>query len=98
MENPNRYRSKTHINEPLLILLVFTKEQVLPLMAAIAIGMVTKQTLVLVMAALFYIYVSQKLKGRYPKGHVKHKLWSIGMLIIKPSKSIVDPIKRTYFR
>lgn len=98
METPNRYRCKTHINQPLLILFVFTKEQVIPLMAAVAIGMVTKQTFILVCLAMAYIYISQKVKGRFPKAYVKHKLWSYGFILTNQSKSLADPVKRTYHR
>lgn len=98
MENANRYRRKTHINEPLLILFVFTKDQVIPLFAAVAIGMITKQTFILVCAALVYIYISKKQKTRYPKGHTKHRMWSAGFILTKPSRSIADPIKRTYYK
>lgn len=98
MESPNRYRCKIHINEPLLILFVLTKEQVIPLFAAIAIGMITKQTLIFLCLAIGYIYIVQKLKSRYPKGFVKHKAWSLGLIITKPSKSIFDPIKKLFIR
>lgn len=98
MESPNRYRCKSHINEPLLILFVLTKEQVIPLFAAIAIGMVTKQTLIFLCLAFAYIYAIQKLKSRYEKGFVKHKAWSLGFILTKPSKSIFDPIKKLFIR
>ncbi|WP_288987705.1 type IV conjugative transfer system protein TraL [uncultured Pseudoalteromonas sp.] len=98
METPNRYKCKEHINEPLLILFILTKEQVIPLFAAVAIGMIIKQTLLLIGIALAYIYLTQKLKSRFPKGFVKHKIWSLGFIITKPSKSIVDPIKKLFIR
>lgn len=98
METPNRYKCKEHINEPLLILFVLTKEQVIPLFVAVAIGMITKQTMLLIGLAVAYIYLTQKLKSRFPKGFVKHKIWSFGFIITKPSKSIVDPIKKLFIR
>lgn len=98
MSNPNRYRAKRHINDPLLILFVFTKEQVIPLFLAVAIGMIIKKTFILIVFASIYIYITQKLKSRFPKSYLRHKAWSKGLIITNPSKSIVDPIQKTYFR
>ena len=98
MASPNRYRVRPHINEPLLILFIFTKEQVIPLFAAVAIGMVTKQTLLFVGMAIIYMYITQKLKDRIPRSYLRHKTWSTGLAPTPPSKSVVDPIKKEYFR
>ena len=96
--NDNQYRIPRRINEPLVILFIFTAEQVFPVIIALFIGMMMQQTVMALLFSIFYIWGTNKLKNKYPRAYLKHKAWWLGLLPYKCSTSFPDPLKREWYR
>jgi type IV conjugative transfer system protein TraL len=96
--NANRYKIPHRINDPLLILFIFTVEQVVPVVIALFLGMMSHQTVPALATSIIYIYGTGRLKKKYTRGYLKHRAWWMGFLPFKISKSFPDPFKREYYR
>lgn len=97
-DNPNLYRYKPLVNEPLLVLFVLTTEEVVPVFIGLMLGILMKNTLPFLFLSILYIYIFQKIKLRYEKGYVRHQIWSKGFIPVDKSKSLPDPIIKNYHR
>ncbi|WP_028113081.1 type IV conjugative transfer system protein TraL [Ferrimonas kyonanensis] len=91
------YRTKLKINDPLIALFVFTEDQIIPVGIAIGIGLLTETSLQLLMVALIYIYITEKIKKRYPPGFIRQRLWSLGLLPEQPRPSKPDPFVSRFY-
>lgn len=97
-DNPNIYHYKPLMNEPLLVLFIFTSEEVVPVMIGLMLGIMMKNTIPFLLVSVLYIYISQKIKLRFEKGYVRHKAWSKGFIPVNTTKALPDPIIKNYHR
>lgn len=72
--------------------------QVIPVFVAIGVGAVFKIMGLAVTFAVLYFVVVGKIKEKYPRGFVRHKLWSIGLFPIGENSSLPDPTKREFYQ
>lgn len=93
----NSYRIPHRVNAPMSIAF-WDSNQVTPVFIAIGVGAVFKIMSYSVVFAVIYFVVVGKMKEKYPRGFVRHKLWSMGLFPIGESKSLPDPIKREFYQ
>ncbi|MFQ3188886.1 MAG: type IV conjugative transfer system protein TraL [Paraglaciecola sp.] len=93
----NQYRIPHRVNAPMSIAF-WNADQIVPVFVAIGVGSVLKMMSYAVVFAILYFVVVGSLKEKYPRGFVKHKLWSLGLFPLDNSASMPDPTKKEYYQ
>lgn len=95
--NQNFYRIPHRVNAPMSIAFWDT-DQVIPVFVAVGVGALFKMMGVAVVFAVIYFVIVGKVKDTYPRGFVRHKLWSLGLFPIGQNRSLPDPTKREFYQ
>ena len=96
-KNENIYRIPHRVNAPLSIAF-WNVDQIVPVFTAIGVGSVFRMMDVALVFAVVYFIVIGRIKERYARGFVTHKLWWLGFMPIGNSPSVPDPMHREFFQ
>ncbi len=96
--NPMVYRIPHRINEELVMMIIFTKTEILPSVIGFGVGMVTGHTVWFLIGGILYTYGMRQLGKRMRPGEMRHWLWRRSLFPFGQSKSLPDPMAREYYR
>lgn len=102
MEEQKQIRADQHylpirVNDPMIVVAVDVDE-VRPIVIAFALGVPFDAINYLLPLSLVFFVLSRKLKAKYARGIISHIGWWHGILPMKSSCSMPDPLKRELYR
>ncbi|MGR5096066.1 type IV conjugative transfer system protein TraL [Vibrio maritimus] len=68
------------------------------ILGAIAIGNYTRDVLPFMVAGIFIAAGYAYIKGKYPRGRLKHLLWWYGLINTKQTRSKPNPYNRRFYK
>lgn len=97
-QEDNVYTIPKRINEPIMFAW-FEVGNMLIVLVALALGMVTGLAVELILFSWVYLKFSSEIAKRFPKSHLKHMLMYYGIFpTTEKHKSTPDPLKREWFK
>ena len=93
----DQYYLPIRVNEPMMVIF-WDIEQVRPLVLTGALGIPFDAFNYSMMVGIIIFFVAKKVRARFAKGIISHMAWWVGLLPMKKTCSMPDPLVRELFR
>lgn len=85
------------VNESMMVIF-WDVDEVRPIILSFALGVPFDIVNYAVPLGLVYFFIARKIKAKYAKGILSHMSWWHGLLPMKTTRSMPDPLVRELFR
>ncbi|NMR84096.1 type IV conjugative transfer system protein TraL [Vibrio parahaemolyticus] len=85
------------VNEPMMVIF-WDVDEVRPIILSFALGVPFDAINYVLPVGLLYFYVARRIKAKYAKGILNHIAWWHGILPMKTTRPMPDPLIRALFR
>lgn len=85
------------VNDPMMVVF-WDVDQVRPIIICFALGAAFGAINLMMAVGLVYFLIAKKIKAKYPRGILMHIAWWHGILPLKKTRSMPDPMIREIYR